>query len=94
MSLGDLMNVKEVHEQTGICRDVIRRHIRLGRLKTHQFAGRGAHLISPEQLDEWMLNDKIFNKDNPGVSEVKYTKFDVIEAKLNTIIALLRDREV
>ena len=94
MSLGDLMNVKEVHVQTGICRDVIRRHIRLGRLNTHQFAGRGAHLISTEQLDEWMLNDKIFNKDNPGKSEVKYTKFDMIEAKLNTIIALLRDREV
>ena len=64
MKLDNYLTVDEIQKKTLVDKDVIRRHIRLGRLKTFQFNNRGTHLISIEEYEHWKKN----------VAKIKETK--------------------
>ncbi len=50
------LSTKDVSRISKVDLDVVRRHIRLGRLKTEQFSSRGAHMIHRDELSTWLKN--------------------------------------
>ena len=50
------LSTKDVSRISKVDLDVVRRHIRLGRLKTEQFSSRGAHMIHRDEFSTWLKN--------------------------------------
>ena len=56
------LTVDQIQKKTSVDKDVIRRHIKLGKLKTFQF--HGTHLISKEEYEHWKKKENITKRMN------------------------------
>mgnify|MGYP002725623928 CR=1 FL=1 len=57
------LSTKQVASISNIDLDVVRRHIRLGRLKTEQFSSRGAHMIHRDEFTTWLKNVVLLSEE-------------------------------
>ena len=56
MNFKDFLNTKDVSGFSNIDKDIVRRHIRQGKLKSVQVGSRGPHLIHLNDFRQWLEN--------------------------------------
>ena len=62
------LSTNDVSRLSKVDKDVVRRHIRLGRLETKQFNERGAHMIEPSEFRRWML--EVVKLDSSSIEDI------------------------
>ena len=62
------LSTNDVSRLSKVDKDVVRRHIRLGRLETKQFNKRGAHMIEPSEFRRWML--EVVKLDSSSIEDI------------------------